>query len=42
MGVAFYWRDGRADYAIFDVYELAEEVKNPKPKQLELFPEGAE
>lgn len=36
IGVAFYWRDGRNEHAIFDARRLWEEIVNPKPVQLEL------
>ena len=37
IGVAFYWRDGRNEYAVFDARQLWDDIVNPKPVQLDFF-----
>lgn len=34
IGVAFYWRDGRNEHAVFDARQLWDDIVNPKPVQL--------
>jgi len=40
IGVAFYWPGGRDEYAVFDVRRLWDDIVNPKPVQLEMWPEA--
>lgn len=37
IGVAFYWRDGRNEHAVFDARQLWDDIVNPKPVQLNFF-----
>lgn len=39
IGVTFCWRDGRNEHAIFDARKLWDDIVNPKPVQLCLWPE---
>ncbi len=37
LGIAFYWKDGRREHAVFDIRDLWDEMTNPRPQQLELW-----
>lgn len=39
FGVIFYFADGHSEYEIYDLRQLWDDIKNPKPTQLELWPE---
>ena len=41
IGVAFYWRDGHNEHAVYDARRLWDDIVNPKPVQLSFWPEFA-
>lgn len=39
IGVVFYFADGHSEFNVFDIRLLWEDIINPKPTQLEMWPE---